>query len=858
MPGSGPGAVVVAPVDAGRAGVAWRPYQIEAVQAITAGLAGDGSAGQLYAACGSGKTLIAAECSVRLVARGGVTVVLVPSLALAGQTVTVLVRFRPGCRVLAVCSDETVTEDSTVRVADLDAAASTDTGVIAQWLSAGGDRVVVSTYASAERTGEGLAAAGMSADLLICDEAHHLAGYAELPTRRLLDPAVLPASRRLYMTATPRIGSTAHADTDRMLSMDDATIFGPVLYEYSFSRAIAENHLKDYRILVVGVADSEARRILADSGAAWADRAGAPELRTVVAQAALVKAVHEYGLRRVLVFTHRVDAAAEFASSLAATAARVPAGQRPDGTLVARHVHGQQTIAVRERILDHLRTPPEGGWCVVANARCLSEGTDVPAVDSVLFTLPKRSPVDVVQSVGRALRRSDTTGDIATVIVPIVIPDSGEQVGELEAGEFATLWHVIRALRAHDEQFGAALDRRRARYPVGDPELPEKITVVLPPGTSQKVIRQLRLLTVRQTTSPFWEYLAALRAFRNDHGHPHVPSRHHTADGLDLGRWCDTRRAARKGGWIPAWQVKALDELGFSWSRNDERYRQFLDELSVFRAAHGHADPPVAYIAPSGYRLGSRTANYRWLLRTGQLPSDRAEDLRRLGVTGSGVPAGQSLLEKARHLMAEWDTDANPGIDPATVSAGSKKTYGWRCAHGHRWKASPDARTGKNKTGCPSCPRPGRSLADLYPALAAELADDLNTDTAATLSAGSTRPVWWRCAGQHTWQASPGDRTGKNNTCPQCRADGPGQHIITRWRAMRADGMTLKAISTATGYDERILRKHLGHTGPHRQSRKITTAQAFNAVAEHDGNVSAAARALGVTARTINARLRES
>jgi superfamily II DNA or RNA helicase len=837
-------------------GVRWRPYQLEAVHAITTRLASEVAVGQLHAACGSGKTLIAAQCAAQLVPAGGVTVVLVPSIALTGQTLSVLAGFRPGCRVLAVCSDDTVA-DSSMHLADLAVEVSTEDETIAAWLRAGGDRVLVSTYASAERTATAMIAAGATADLLVCDEAHHLTGHAEFPIRRVVDPGFLPAARRLYMTATPRV-MLAGGGGDRMLSMDDATTFGPVLYEYPFSRAISERYLKDYRILVVGIADSQARLLLADTGKAWADRLGAPELRTVVAQATLAKAVREYGLRRVLVFTHRVADAAEFSRTLASAVQRVPADQRPDGPVMARHVHGEQTISVRERILDHLRTPPEDGWTAVANARCLHEGTDVPEVDGVLFTLPKRSPVDVVQAVGRALRRSDSTADTATVIVPIVIPDSDELVGDLDAGEFATLWHVVRALRAHDEQFGAALDMRRSQLHYGDPDLPAKIVLDLPPGTSDEVVRQLRLLTVRQTTSSFWEYHGALRAWCAAHGHPHVPSRHVTEDGLDLGRWCDTRRAARKGGWIPAWQVRALDELAFSWTRNDDRYQRFLAELSDYRAAHGHARPPAAYIAPSGYRLGSRAADYRWRLRTGQLPADRAADLQRLGVT-TGVPAGRSLPEQAPHLMAEWDADANAGVDPATVSAGSSKKYHWRCAQGHRWQANPAARAKPERpTSCPACPRPGRSLAELHPELADELADDLNTDTAATLSVGSTRTVWWRCPQGHTWQASPGDRTGKNTTCPRCRADGPPQHVIAQWRAMRAAGATLKAISEATGYSDRVLRKHLGYTGPHQQPRKITTVQALAAVAQHNGNVSAAARVLGVSARTVSARLRDA
>lgn len=237
--------------------------------------------------------------------------------------------------------------------------------------------------------------------------------------------------------------------------------------------------------------------------------------------------------------------------------------------------------------------------------------------------------------------------------VPIVIPDSEEQVGELEAGEFDTLWHVLRALRARDEQFGAALDMHRAQYPAGDLELPDKVTLTLPPGTSHELLQQLRLLTVRQTTSPFWEYLSALRAFHSDHGHPHVPSRYVTPEGLELGRWCDTRRAARKGGWIPAWQVKALDEFGFSWSRRDDRYRQFLDELSALpqnlRQRWSARNPYHAQRLPARrpHRQLSMVAAHRTTPRgKGPRPAPIRRDQHRS--TGREVIAGESSTPDGR------------------------------------------------------------------------------------------------------------------------------------------------------------------------------------------------------------------
>ena len=96
--------------------------------------------------------------------------------------------------------------------------------------------------------------------------------------------------------------------------------------------------------------------------------------------------------------------ARELARTLHHTVSRLPAEQRPQGELYAAHVDGTMDHQQRARVLSHLAHPPEQGWSVVANARCLGEGVDVPAIDSVLFAAPKTSVIDIVQAAGRALR----------------------------------------------------------------------------------------------------------------------------------------------------------------------------------------------------------------------------------------------------------------------------------------------------------------------------------------------------------------------------------------------------------------------------------------------------------------------
>jgi len=391
-----------------------RAYQRDAVDAAVSML-GNGGRAQLVAACGTGKTLIAVHVAARL-APNGLVVVAAPSLPLIAQTLSVWAAAGVVGRMLAVCSDHGVA-DTAVRVADLPCPVTTNPEDIVEWLRArpvGGMRLVLTTYQSAHVTGAALVKADLAADLLILDEAHHTAGRRDKTYALVHDDSRLPATRRLYMTATRRLlARTRHgrsADIDTVMSMDDPATFGPVCYHYPFAQAIEDDVLDDFRVVVVGVTRHDVLQLLRtmDPHAVVEDTNAS--LRTIVHHAALAQATCEFGLRRVLVFCPRIDDSKLFARTLPATLNALPAHQRPAGHLTAIHIDGTHTVSERQQQLAKLAHPPKGGWTVISNARCLGEGIDVPAVDAVMFTRPK-TEIDLVQAIGRALRRNrDGTG----------------------------------------------------------------------------------------------------------------------------------------------------------------------------------------------------------------------------------------------------------------------------------------------------------------------------------------------------------------------------------------------------------------------------------------------------------------
>jgi superfamily II DNA or RNA helicase len=607
---------------------ALRPYQVQAVDAVVRGLREHGR-GQLLMACGTGKTRVAAEVAARLAGPGEVVVVLVPSIALAAQVIGAWPEGCPVEEVLAVCSDRTVGERDGMRACELPVPAYTDPREIARWLKrARGRALIAGTYDSAPRLAEALALAGVTAALTVCDEAHRLAGPGGKVTSRILRPGMLPDRYRLFVTATPRIGAGPQA-----VSMDDHDLFGPPLYTYSFASAIGDGWLKQYRLVVAAVTSAQVADLLGERGDEVVSEGGVP-LRLAAAQAALAMCAREFGLRRALAFTARVDQARQFAQALPATLQMIPAGRRPPGPASAGWVHGGMTIVQRDLALRRLRQPPPGGWAVVANAKCLSEGVDVPEIDSVLFCSPKTSVTDIVQACGRALRRHDDAGT-ATVIVPALTDDPGEDhAPDGDATPYRHVLRVVSALAAHDESLAAALGAARAARRDGGPaELPSQVIVIAPPGTVRQALDALTLRIIDGPAATWDDGHRHAAAYHAAHGNLDVPHGYAGEDGFPLDRWLSAQRAARNAGHLRQGRIRLLDQLGMIWDLDDHRWRVHYREVAAFREAHGHLRIPYSYRPPSRIALAAWLARQvsRW--QDEALPAAHAALLRQAGLT---------------------------------------------------------------------------------------------------------------------------------------------------------------------------------------------------------------------------------
>ncbi|MFJ3941719.1 DEAD/DEAH box helicase [Streptomyces parvus] len=644
-----------------------RPHQKEAVGAATATLR-DHARASVIAACGTGKTLIAARTTARIAPRGRV-LVLLPTLDLLSQTIrSWRLAGRKGTTV-AVCSARQALDHEPVGT---DIPLTTDPAELTALTTTPrpGPVTVYATYASLPAV---IAAHRdhrlFPWDLVVVDEAHRTAGRLGKAWAAVHHDNQVPAARRLYLTATPRIWDPDDAPDDdgaeTVASMDDEDLFGPVAYHLNLSDAIDLGLLADYQILVPVVTDADLRDWLATGAGAGVDG-----LHLAGRQVAALRAIHDHKLRRILTFHHRVADARAFATTLTETAAALPEHQRPQG-LWADWVSGSHTPQIRRRLLLEFtsHTSPDTP-AVLSNARVLGEGIDVPDIDAVVFADPKNSPVDTVQAVGRALRQHPGAGKKATLVVPVYLTPDEDPDDLLGADAYTPLWRTIQALRAHDDRLDARLSDPRTHRPTMPPEDPEAWLRFDRPTQANEIALALSLRVLAPKSAEWRRGLTAARRFRHIHHHLDVPQTYEDPTGYPLGRWLTWQRHLHTKGTLDAVRAQALERLGIIWDPRQQAFDRALAHAAAYAARHGHLAAPVDEIH-DGFPLG------RWLATQRK----RAETLTEQRAT--------ALTALDRWWNPPWPITWQRAYHAARKSRTANKT----AAEAERWLESQRARS---------------------------------------------------------------------------------------------------------------------------------------------------------------------
>lgn len=480
-----------------------RPHQSEALQKTHEHFR-VADRGKLIMACGTGKTFTSLRIAENETAGKGIVLFLVPSIALLGQTLREWSAdaINP-INAICICSDPQITKSrqhdadtDATSVVDLAMPASTDSRFILHQFQRLRDNkkpgmtVVFSTYQSIEviaRAQKVLMDDGFGPfDLIICDEAHRttgvtLAGDDESAFTRVHDNDFIRARKRLYMTATPRLFSddskSKAAQADAVLcSMDDESLYGSEMYRIGFGEAVERNLLTDYKVLILTLNDKDVppavQRMIADRESEI-DTDDASKLigcinalsKQFLGDDGDTKAVDPLPMRRAVAFCPNIKTSKKI-TAVYNTAAdsyldSLPAEKKEQMvTIASKHADGTMSAPQRDEILSWLKAPSEGNECrVITNVRVLSEGVDVPSLDAVMFLSARNSQVDVVQSVGRVMRRSEGK-KYGYIIIPVVVPSNVEPDKALDDNErYKVVWTVLNALRAHDDRFNATVNK---------------------------------------------------------------------------------------------------------------------------------------------------------------------------------------------------------------------------------------------------------------------------------------------------------------------------------------------------------------------------------------------------------------
>lgn len=412
--------------------------------------------GKLIMPCGTGKSLMAYWMAREMNAKS--IILAVPSLALVKQSLGDWTAefLADGIRPewLAVCSDDSVGSmkeaDSTVStVYEAGIPATTDQFKIVEFLEKTTDvpKVIFTTYQSGQVLAEACTAVGFTADLLIADEAHKTVGSSAKKFATLLSDDNILIDKRLFMTATERV--IRGLGEGEVVSMDDVSVYGEVFHQMSFAEAIAEDIICDYKILTLFISEDETAHLVSERQAVevqQGNRKVETDAHSLAVGLAVEKAFKKYGIKRAITFHSSIKRAENFASQQRELSGLVDEGIEIDYQTIS----SKQTAGQRSKRLHDFKSKD---LALLSNARCLTEGVDIPSIDCVAFVDPKQSVVDIVQAAGRAMRRSEETGkEFGYILLPISIPSDSSFEDYVCSSDFKALRKVISALATQDER----------------------------------------------------------------------------------------------------------------------------------------------------------------------------------------------------------------------------------------------------------------------------------------------------------------------------------------------------------------------------------------------------------------------
>lgn len=540
----------------------------------------DNTRGKLILPCGTGKTLI--SLWIREELNSKLTLFLVPSLNLVRQTKN---EWLKNCNNLfdyiIVCSENDIDNEqdsANIQLYDLDSFVTEEPEAIRSFIKTKSERnkIIFSTYQSFQKIIDAYEEELPQIDLAICDEAHRTASI-NFGAFSLIHKDVnkMKIQRRLYMTATPRVYSQTikkniEESGNLLFDMSDEDTYGKEIYRMSFAEAIELGILVDYQIVCLGVNDDNVHKLLSSN--IYID--GKNSITDYVNNYAVQLAFNKYSISHAITFHSKVKQAEQFAER----------NHQISPDIQSYFVSGNQTASKRSIIINDFKNKSKS---IISNARCLTEGVDIPAVDAVFFCDPKNSKVDIVQAVGRALRKDKNNPQkIGKVIIPLYFSKDSDVEDEIDKSIYSNVVKIVRAIADHDERLQDEINTiavkgssngnfSRIQFyqesKLGDLIAFENIGEKIKNSLFDEIISK-NSITWNLYFKELEEYLK-----QNNNVFPKQ------IENPKLYSWCSLQRGFYSKQQLSNERIKLLESINFSWSINDDAWNETYLKLVDFR-----------------------------------------------------------------------------------------------------------------------------------------------------------------------------------------------------------------------------------------------------------------------------------
>jgi len=610
-----------------------KPYQLIALEDIKKAL-GTHDRATAVMACGTGKTLIALWAAEQ--AQVNTVLVLLPSLTLMQQTLLEWSKNNSwGNRFsfICVCSDPTVKANDEIEIdpTDIDFKVDTDPELVKEFLNQKNNKVkvVFSTYQSSKIVGEAIK--GLSPfDFAVFDEAHKTTGPKGGVFAFTLDDKNIAIKKRLFLTATPRHYDIKKRDKEgefKVISMDDESIYGPRAHSLTFGSAASQGIICNYKVIISLIDKNQVDDFALKNGITLVenDKIGT---RWVASQIALQQAIEKVNASKIITFHSRVKLAKEFSSETSHGIKRYLKD------FEVMHVNGEQRSNERTGLIRQFKDSPKS---LITNARCLTEGVDVPAVDMVAFIDARHSKVDIAQAIGRAMRKpSGSDKQFGYIVVPLFADTSDLNNLEetIKKEGFDDVAEILNALQEQDEELVdiiKELQEAKGRGEIFNPKrLSDKVEAIGPFINIDEIGASVYAEIVSQLGVSWDFWFGLMQSYEKEFKTCTFSNANALYRGYKLTYWVDHQRKFYRLGTLSLEKIKKLETIKtWVWNVDEEEWFKKFNLVKKISNETGNSFISKRAII-DGVNIGTWQQTQRILFKNGKLLEQRQKLLESL------------------------------------------------------------------------------------------------------------------------------------------------------------------------------------------------------------------------------------